>query len=401
MPGIDLLSAAPAGVQPLLLAGLILVAGLLAGEAVQRWLHIPRLTGYVAAGVALGPGGLGLLDRAGLDQAQPLFEIGLGLILFELGSRLDYQWLRRNPWLLATGIVESALSFSLIYIALSFFPIQPAHAAIAAAIGMATAPSVLLLVVHDQRAEGPLTELAVNLTALNNVFAVVTVTTLLAHLHLEYDAGWYVVVLHPLYLLFGSLALGLLAAEVTLAVGHWLGRREHLQFLVLVAMILVTVACASALRLSLLGTVLAFGVLARNRDPSRWLLPVQFGTSSQFLFVLLFVLTGAHLELQALVSAGWPVAAYITARLGGKLLGVGLLAPVVGLRVRKAGLLGVALMPMCGVAVMLVGAVANLYQGGATEVVAIVLAAVLVLELVGPAVTQFALLRAGEARPDA
>jgi Kef-type K+ transport system membrane component KefB len=396
MPGFDLLSTTPAGVQPLLLAGLILVAGLLAGECVQRWLRIPRLTGYVAAGVGLGPGGLGLLDRAGLEQAQPLMEIALGLVLFELGSRLDWQWLRRNPWLLATGIAESALAFSLICVALSFFQFAPAHAAIAAAIGMATAPSVLLLVVHDQRADGPLTELAVNLTALNNVFAVVTVTMLLAHLHFEYDAGWYVVVLHPLYLLFGSLALGLLAAEATLAVGQWMGRREHLQFLLLVAMILVSVACASALRLSVLGTLLAFGVLTRNRDLGRWLLPVQFGTSGQFFLVLLFVLTGAHLDPHALSSAGWAVAAYIAARLVGKVVGVGLLAPMAGLRVRKAGLLGVALMPMSAVAVMLAGAVANLYPGGATEVVEIVLAVVLVLDLVGPAATQWALTRAGE-----
>jgi Kef-type K+ transport system membrane component KefB len=224
---------------------------------------------------------------------------------------------------------------------------------------------------------------------------------MLAHLHLEYDAGWLVVLLHPLYLLVGSLAVGLLAAAATIALARWLGRREHLQFLLLVAMILVTVACASILQLSVLGTLLAFGVLARNRDSGGWLLPVQFGTGGQFFFVLLFVLTGAHLGLGLLASGGWAAAAYIVARLAGKLLGVGLLAPFAGLRVRKAGLLGIALMPMSAVAVLLANAVANLHPGGAAEAVAIVLAAVLVLDLVGPAATQVALTWAGEARPGA
>ena len=50
-----------------------------------------------------------------------------------------------------------------------------------------------------------------------------------------------------------------------------------------------------------LSVLLAFGVLARNRDARRYLLPVEFGPAAQFFFVALFVLTGAYLPWDDLV----------------------------------------------------------------------------------------------------
>jgi uncharacterized membrane protein YbhN (UPF0104 family) len=120
------------------------------------------------------------------------------------------------------------------------------------AIGAATGAPVLLLVIHDQRADGPLTDRAVNLTALNNVFSVVAVTMLLALLHLEYRPGVTELLLHPLYLLVGSALLGYLAAVALVLLAGWLGKREELQFIALVAMVLLTVGVAKALQLSML-----------------------------------------------------------------------------------------------------------------------------------------------------
>ena len=52
-------------------------------------INAPRISGYVVAGLMVGPGTFGLLDTQMLDDARLLFNIALGLILFELGSRLD------------------------------------------------------------------------------------------------------------------------------------------------------------------------------------------------------------------------------------------------------------------------------------------------------------------------
>ena len=187
---------------------------------------------------------------------------------------------------------------------LAALSVAPLHALIAAAIGVATSPSVLLMVIHDQRADGPLTEQALNLTALNNAFAVLTFTMLLAQLHMQYQAGLHVVLLHPVYLLAGSLLLGWLASMLMLLLARWLGKLEDLQFVLLVGVILLTVGCAVMLKLSVLIALLALGVIARNRDRHRSLLPVEFGTAAQFFFVGLFVLTGAYLSPADLLRGG-------------------------------------------------------------------------------------------------
>jgi Kef-type K+ transport system membrane component KefB len=401
MTSLDFLPSLPLVAGDLALIGAILAIGLVSGELFRRLLRLPRISGYLLVGIALGPGALDLLGRDLLVAARVVLDVALGLILYELGSRLDLGWVRRNRWLLVTSVAESALSFALVYLALRWLAVLPLHAAVAAAIAMSTSPSVLLLVIHDERAEGALTEQALNLTALNNIFAVVTVTMLLAYMHLEYQAGVHIMLLHPVYLLLGSLAVGYAAAALTVLFAGWLGKREDLQFVMLVSMVLLAVGSALALRVSVLLTLLAFGVLARNRDRRRVLLPVEFGPAAQFFFVALFVLTGAYLEWKDLRLVGGAALVYVTARVAGKLLGILVFAPLTGLRVRKAALLGLVLTPMAAVAVVLVQTTSEIYPAFGAELGAIVLSAVVVLAVAGPIAAQFAFRLAGETHREA
>ena len=103
------------------LFGALVVLGLLAGEAVRRYLTLPRITGYVVAGALLGPQALGLLTDNMLFDLRLLVDLSVGLIVFELGFRLDFKWLRANRWLLATAVAESLFCFWAIFAALAFF----------------------------------------------------------------------------------------------------------------------------------------------------------------------------------------------------------------------------------------------------------------------------------------
>jgi len=379
---------------------LILLAGLGTGELFRRVLFLPRISGYVLSGVLLGPGSFGVLDLPMLESARLLLDIALGLILFELGFRLDWRWFRRNRWLLASSVAEIAMSFMLLCVVLTLLHVPWLHAAVAAAIGTATGASVLLLVIHDQRADGPLTDRAVNLTALNNVFSVVAVTMLLAFLHLEYRPGVTILLLQPLYLLSGSMLLGYLASLILVLLARWLGKREELQFILLVAMVLLTVGIAKAFQLSMLISLLALGVVARNRDRGRDLLPVEFGPTAQVLFVILFVITGASVTLGDLAAGAGIASAYVLARFVGKLFGVIMFSKRSGLPARKAGLLGLTLMPMSATAVAMVQATASYYPQFGERLAAVVLGAVLILELTAPFAVQLALRSAGETHPE-
>jgi hypothetical protein len=143
-----------------------------------------------------------------------------------------------------------------------------------------------------------------------------------------------------------------------------------------------------------------FGMLARNLDRRHALLPVRFGEVGQLFFVILFVLTGASLEFGALgIAAAGAVAAFIVMRFLGKALALLLFGHLSGIRPGGAGLLAIALLPMSGLAVVMVRDTVSLYPSFGRELAAVVLSAVVVLELLGPLATQFALRRAGEAHP--
>jgi Kef-type K+ transport system membrane component KefB len=393
------LPSLPAALEPPALFGALLLAGLLVGEAVRRWLGLPRITGYVLAGVLLGPQVSGLLGPGALIEARVLIDLSLGLVVFELGHRLDFQWLRRNRWLYAAAIAESVLCFFAIHAVLLAFGFAPLLAASAAAIGTATSPAVVLLVAHELRAAGQVTERMLLFTAVNCVFAYVVLTLLLPFLHLEHEVHWREALLHPLYILGGSALAGFAASLLMLWIAGWVGKREDRQFILLVGMLVLSVGAVRMFSLSVVVTLITLGMLARNLDRHHALLPLRFGHGGQLFFVVLFVLTGASLEFGALPVVGTVVAAFILARFLGKAIAVVSLAHLSGVRPGSAGWLSVALLPMSGMAVVMVLDTAAMYPSFGAELGAVVLSAVAVLELFGPIATQIALQRAGEADP--
>lgn len=395
LPDFAFLPDFPIPMNSLALFGALLLAGVLGGELARRT-YLPAITGYVVVGMIVGKTGLGWLTPELLLQARVFVDISLGLILFDLGRRLDLQWLRRDRWLLASSATESALSFGLIYAALALYGLSPLFAAIGAAIGISASPAVAVLVTQELRAEGQVTERALNLVAMNSVIAFVLVTVLLSVLHVEYRAGWSNIVLHPLYLLVVSTLLGVAAWFVSLWMGRWLGKREDRQFVMLVALAVLTVGCASALKLSVVLALLVFGILVKNFDRGHHVMPLELGGRAQLFSVVLFVVTGAMLDAKLLIVAGGAAVLYVIARFVGKTAGVLIWAPLNRLNLKSAMLLSLTLTPMAGFAVVMVQDIWGLYPEPHVRALAVVASAVVILEILGPIAVRFALQRSGE-----
>lgn len=385
----------------LLMLGLLLLAALVAGEAVRRYARLPRITGYVVIGALLGPEGAGFVDRDALFEMRLLVDLAIGFIVFDLGRRLDVHWLRRNKWLVAGALAESVFCFGAIYAALDFLGFAPLLAAIAAAIGTATSPAVVIMVSEELRSEGQVTERLMLFTAVNNVLAYLLLALLLPLLHIEHHVDWITAVLHPLYVFAGAAAAGVLASRVLLYMARWLGKREDRQFILQVAVVVITIGAAHSLKLSVPVALVTLGLLARNADSGHALVTVPYGHGGQVFFLILFVLTGASLEFHAFgVATAAAVAAYIVARFLGKAAALLAFGFASGIPRGGSGLLAIALMPLSGQAVVMVRDTISLYPSFGRDLAAVVLSAIVVLELIGPIATEFALRRAGEARPD-
>lgn len=362
--------------------------------------RLPRLLGYVVAGVVIGPHGSGLMTAATVSDLRVLVDVALGLLLFELGHWLDFSWLRRNPWLIVSSLSEAVLTFAVVFGALRLAGVANMHATGAAAISMATSPAVVMQLTRELRAQGQVTERLKMLTGLNCAYAVIGITIWLSWLHMEYQARVTSAVLQPLYLILGSFALPVVAAALAGVVPRRLRAHVSTELLLLLGLVLLLIAGSRALGLSPLLTLLAFGVLARHWVGWLRVLPHQFALVSSITAVALFALIGASLDFGSLGRAALPAIALIVARLLSKWAATVATALPSGISKKKGSLLGFALVPMSGLAIVLVQDVSAIYADFPRDLLIIVMAATSLLELAGPVVTRMALTRAREARPD-
>ena len=383
-----------------LLFGAILLVGIVGGELAQRTGFLPRITGFVATGFLLGPSMLDLLDANMLKDAKIFTDIALGLILFQLGMELDLRALRKDSIVILASLMEAGLAFFMIFFALNFFHVGKLHAALAAAIGISSSPAVVLLVVREFKSEGPVTRRALNHVAINNVLSFFTYTMLLPFLHYKQQAEWSTILIQPFYQAAASLLLAWLLSHACIRIARLLGRRESLQFALLVGLIISAIGLSKIFNCSNLLTLLALGIMARNFDERDNIMKIEFGHGGEIFFVLLFVIAGANLHLKELASVWWAAFCFVTVRFIGKSAGLLVLAPFSSLSAGQTALLGLTLVPMAGLAIGLTEETSRLYPEFAKELSAIILGSVAILETFGPVLTEFALKRAGEVNPE-
>lgn len=397
----DFLPAWPPQANGFALFGVLLLAGALGGRLVATTRVLPAITGYIAIGFLLGPGGLNLLDTALLGDARVLADVSLGVIVFELGRRLDLRWAAHDRWLLPMGIAESALSFAAMFVLLQWLGIDRLEAAVAATFGVATAPAVVLLVTRELRADGPVTRRTLWLVALNNILAILGLAFLLPFVEARTLGSAWSPIARSLWLVAGSFLLGLIAFGVMTQCARLVGKGTGPQFLVTVGAILLTVGSALALKLSVLLALLVLGVAARNLDRRHWLVDVRFGGVAEIFFVVLFVLTGATLRTDQFGAVAWVGLALVGARVVGKALGILVLARPARLTARQASTVALALTPIGGLAIGMTQPIFEVAPEFGARLAAIVISGVALLQILGPVATRFALLRAREGEPQA
>jgi Kef-type K+ transport system membrane component KefB len=327
-------------------------------------------------------------------------DFAAAVILFDLGQRVSFGWIRRNPALAGASVLESGLSFAGVFAVMQMLDFTPLPSALIAAISMATSPAVVLAVTREMRAQGQVTERTLLLTALNSIYAVVLSTLLLAWARVETRGVLDDFLLHPAWLIAGSLGLAALGARVFLLVVVFVGRDRSAQILVMLAVVWIVFASAVALRLSPLLALLACGGFVRTFDRERLLATTDFGLASGVALTLFFALSAAVVDGSALVGVWMAALALAIVRVACKVSAVGALAPLTGISMRKGLLTGLGLLPMSATAIMLTQQVSQLNPQLGAQTSSVLLASVLILQIVGTLTLMLALRASGEARAE-
>ena len=383
--------------------GLILLLALLAGHLVKV-VRIPEVTGYILAGIALGPSVLGWVSAENLSALEVLSEVALGLILFSVGSVFEFSRFRHTGrQVLFLTLIESALAALLVTVGILVLGETWQVALLLGAVAIATAPASTLMVIRECDSEGPLTDNVLGIIAVNNLLCITTYALVAATIDLASGLGGTSILdavyraAYPLaWQLIGSAAWGYL---VGLMLAGWSSRvTETGEVLILLAgSILLCVGVARLLDLSPLVASLAVGATMVNlAERSRSLFDTLAGTDPPF-YAIFFVIAGADLDLSLIPAMGTIGLVYVFGRAIGKFAGA-----VAGARWLQLGptvqrFLGCSLLAQAGLAVGLTIAINQRFETFAPVVSTVVLAAVAIFEMVGPISTRFALVRAGEA----
>ncbi len=413
--------------EELLLISVALLAGLFMSR-LTRVLKLPAVTGYLVAGILIGPFFLGRLGITGVgfntfEQVRSmnlLSNAALGFIAFAIGNEFRLTKLRKTgkqativgilQALTATLLVDATLIILHFILGEDKLPISVAITL--GAIAAATAPAATLMVVRQYKAKGEVTDILLPVVALDDAVGLVVfaVSFGIAKALTLGQVDIVSIVVNPIIEVVASLVLGAVMGIVfTFAerAFHSNSKRMSLSItfvLLAVAISLIQIDLPGGVKISFstLLVCMMLGTLFCNicdfseelmDKTDKWTAP---------LFVLFFVLSGAELDFSvfadgAVIGIGL---LYIIARSAGKYIGAYASSRLSHCSPNVTKYLGITLLPQAGVALGMSINAEVLGEAG-MMIRNIVLFGVLIYELVGPTMTKIALMKSGDIDPTA
>ncbi len=375
---------------------LALALAWLAGEAVSRWLSLPRVCGYGLAGFALASGQLGLLPAPAGTPVALVADFAIALVLFELGQHINLNWLRHNRWLAVTSLVEAFGTFVAVLLVARVFGLAPLPALLLAALAMSSSPVAALRVANELRCSGQVTERMLHLSAFNCIFAALVFKAIAAYWVLTSAGGLFPALWHSLVVIGVSAGIGAMFGVAVPTLLRWQQRGGGNATVIFSIATLLLVSLTHALQFSALLAALVFGLVVRYRRIVFSGADRGFGTLGGLLTILLFVFASATLSWPQVAQGAGLALAVLVVRTLCKVGACVSFAGLSGIGWRKGALTGLALTPMSVFAILLLEQTRHLGIDVFSQVAGLALL-VLVLELLGPVATQRALILAGEA----
>jgi len=411
---------------PGLLFGLMLLAAIIGGYA-ARWLHVPRVVGFLIGGASLRAT-LGEIytsqeDLTSLQQAaaplKAIQDLALGLILFKIGNVFERSQLRAvgvRVWTISR--FEVGMTVLLVFVAclgaglLTLRSHEVADVAILALLlgvaAIATAPAATLFVLQEYEAKGPISDTVLGLTGLNNIVCIVLFYIVFL---VGAWAGWIQaggaiaqhIVLAIALTTIGSAALGLVCG-VLISVTH--AKLPMAETMLVFFALFILLGAGEKWLLEHLGlsfnfllTALVIGAVFANVGIDSEKLNVALRNVGSPIFAGFFVLAGYSLHLEDLAHMGLLGAAYILARLLGKVIGCKLGMQRTQGPARAESTLGSALLCQAAVVIGLASFVTDNWDHPlAAKFSTIILGSVVVFELVGPVLVKRCVQLGGEVK---
>lgn len=375
---------------------LVLALAALVGYACQRQLGLPRVLGYAAVGSIAGFFGLGAALWPLHGPVLLLLELGIAVVLFECGARINVRWFVHNPMVLVQSVLEASLTYAAVFYGLQAVGVEARSAGSLGLIAMAASPVLLSRVIADTRAAGAVTDRALTLSTLSTLYALVLSAAKAQIFANPQESLWHDITPVLQVLLVSAVVAGVLFALIH-AVLRWMSPLSQNTAIVLLALIAATAASASGLGGSAPLAALLAGMVLKFFRPQPLPWTQALGSISALLGMVVFVLVAA-VAAHAPWTGSIPLAvlALVGLRLVAKTVGIGLGHWGSHTHWRQTLWTACTMAPLSAVALVMTVPFTTI-SGGET-IAGIALPTILLMELLGAMAATWALRRAGEAR---
>lgn len=383
----------------LLSLALILFSGFLLTRLTKR-VKLPNVTGYILAGVLIGPCGLGLISSDTVHAMSFVSDVALSFIAFGVGRFFRRETIRETGWgVVGITLAESFLAGVFVTVGIRLiFRAEWSFCLLLGAIATATAPASTMMTIRQYRARGTFVNTLLQVVTLDDAVCLAAFSVVSALIGADSDGTLRASeVLFPVIWNLAALLLGFLCGFLLCRLIT--PRRSEDNRLILTVSLLLGISglcCLFDVSPLLACMVLSAVYINRTGDETLY---VQLDRFSPPVLSLFFVVSGMRLELGSFATLGLMGVAYFLIRIVGKYLGayLGCLAARAPRGVRNC--LGLALIPQAGVAIGLAFLGERILPPETGEMLlTVILSSSVLYELIGPACAKFALFRSGAIR---
>jgi Kef-type K+ transport system membrane component KefB len=396
--------------------GILIFAGFILGELADK-VKLPKISGYILAGILLNPDVLGIMSRQFVDHTDSLLTISLSLITFSIGGSLSYSKIKATgKTILFLTLYESLFAFIfvflLMFLSLYFFIhifssvyVIIAVSLVLASLAAPTDPSATLAVIYEYRAKGVVSSAMLEIAAFDDLTGIIIftlasgfATSLLGDAPMEPS--------HILIELGQGIGGALLVGAVIGIVFNFIEKLFDIKsdgtlIVITFGLILLCYGVSDYFGFESMLSTMALGAVVVNFNPlSDKIFKLIERYTDELIFVIFFSLSGLHLELSSITGSFLLIFIFIVARIAGKFTGIytGSVQFNANPKIKKYAAGG--LVPQGGIVIGLALLLTKnpVYHHVSSMIIGIVIGAALIHEISGPVFSKFSLKKAGELR---
>lgn len=380
----------------LLSLSVILLAGFLLTR-ITKLAHLPNVTGYIIAGILIGPYVLNLIPREMVNNMGFVSDVALAFIAFGVGRFFKKENFQETGFgIIVITLLESLLAGLVVTVSIHYiFRLDWDFCLLLGAIATATAPASTMVTIRQYHARGTFVNTLLQVVALDDAVCLIIFSIALAAVN-SYEGGSVLAseVILPLIYNIVALVIGFISGAI-LSKLMTPKRSEDNRLILTIALLLGIAGICAALDISPLLACMVFGTAYINMTKDKDLYR-QVERFTPPVLSIFFVVSGMNLDISSSDTLGIIGVSYFILRIVGKYLGAYLGCTIAKTTKEVRDYLGLALVPQAGVAIGLAFLGRRVLGGTLGDMLlTIILSSSVLYELIGPVCAKIALFRSG------